>query len=285
MKLLIGGSPSKIFHLEDFSRALSKLEVETKVVIDNEVSDGFPSRKISNWFQTKIKFKKLIEDFKPDLILVDRQRHFAINAVNSKIKVIIYLRGDYWSEIKWAKETLYKSFPKNIAIKKWEQMAIEIFEKADAIAPICKYLEKKTKAKLPDKKTFVMYQGIDPSKWYPTKSNKLKHPSVGILQGAVIWGKAKEMLILKKVLQEMPDVTFYWAGDGPYRDKIISELGKFENNIWITHNVRNLIGKEDYLNVVKSDKTGKSIWVKYTKNLKSVVNYDIRTTHYSGVVE
>ena len=86
---MIGGLPSKIFHLEDFSRVLSELEVETKVVIDNEVSDGFPSRKISNWFQTKIKFKKLIEDFKPDLILVDRQRHFAINAVNSKIKVII----------------------------------------------------------------------------------------------------------------------------------------------------------------------------------------------------
>ena len=30
--------------------------------------------------------------------------------------------------------------------------------------------------------------------------------------------------VQKKVLQEMPDVTFYWAGDGPYREKITDEL-------------------------------------------------------------
>ena len=233
MKLLIGGSPSKIFHLEELANALTKLNVETKVVIDNEISDGFPSRKVFRWFNTNTRFKKLIENFKPDFILVDRQRHFAMDAVNSNVKVIIHLRGDYWSEIKWAKETLYKSFPKNIAIKKWEHMSEETFEKADAIVPICKYLEKKSKEKIPNKKLFVMYQGIDSSKWYPTKGQKLNHPCVGILQGAVIWGKAKEMLTLKKVLQEMPNVTFYWAGDGPYRDKILSELGKFENFKWL----------------------------------------------------
>ena len=55
-----------------------------------------------------------------------------------------------------AKETLYKSFPKNVAIKKWENMAEETFEKADTIVPICKYLEKKVIDKLPKKKTFVI---------------------------------------------------------------------------------------------------------------------------------
>lgn len=233
MRILIGGSPSKKFHLEELANALIKLDVETKVVIDNEISDGFPSRKISKWIHTKNRFKELIESFKPDFILVDRQRHFAVDAVNSNIKVIIHLRGDYWSEIEWAKETIYKSFPKNIAIKKWEEMADETFEKSDVIVPICKYLENKTREKIPNKRSFVMYQGIDSAKWFQTNNLKLKHPCVGILQGAVIWGKAKEMLVLKKVLQQMPNVTFYWAGDGPYRDRILSELGKFENFKWL----------------------------------------------------
>ena len=76
MKLLIGGSPSKIFHLEEFQKGLTKLNVECKLVIDTDICNGFPSRKISDWFQTQKKFDKLISDFKPDVVFVDRQLHF-----------------------------------------------------------------------------------------------------------------------------------------------------------------------------------------------------------------
>ena len=49
----------------------------------------------------------------------------------------------------------------------------------------------------------------------------LKHPCVGLLQRASWWGKTSEMLILKKVLEKMPDVSFYWAGDGPLRERVL----------------------------------------------------------------
>ena len=62
---------------------------------------------------------------------------------------------------------------------------------------------------------------------------KLKHPCVGLLQSAVIWEKTKEMLTITKVLKKMPEVNFYWAGDGPYRDKILPELEKFDNFHWL----------------------------------------------------
>ena len=61
----------------------------------------------------------------------------------------------------------------------------------------------------------------------------LKHPCVGILQGAVIWGKTQEMLILENVIKSLPEVTFYWAGDGPYRERILEKLEKFENFKWL----------------------------------------------------
>jgi len=233
MRLLIGGSPSKIFHLKEFEDALIKLGIECKLVIDTDISNGFPSRKISDWFQTQKKFDKLISDFKPDIILIDRQRHFAKSALKYKIPLIIHLRGNIWKEIEWAKETTYKSFFKKIALDVWISITKETFDKSFSIIPICKHLEKIVKENYPDKKTAVMYQGISPERWYPSKGMQLKHPCVGLLQGAVIWGKAQEMLILQKVLESMPNVMFYWVGDGPYRDKILPILEKYDNFKWL----------------------------------------------------
>jgi hypothetical protein len=104
MRLLIGGSPSKFFHLQEFTNALIKNGIDCKLVNDSEFSDGYPSRKISNWFSSKKKFKKLIDDFEPDIIFVDRLRHFALNASKMKIPTIIHLRGNYWKEIEMAKK-------------------------------------------------------------------------------------------------------------------------------------------------------------------------------------
>ena len=233
MKILIGGSTSKFFHLEEFKGNLERLGIETKLVVDSDIIDGFPSRKVKNWFHSKKKFKKIINDFKPDVILVDRQRHFAVESSKSKIPLIVHLRGDSWSEIKWAKNTLYNTIPKRIALNKWIKMSEETFQNSTLILPICKHLEKIVKENYPDKETAVMYQGITPERWYPQEGMKLKHPCVGLLQGAVIWGKAQEMLILEKVLKKMPDVTFYWVGDGPYQDKILPILEKYDNFKWL----------------------------------------------------
>ena len=99
MRLLIGGSTSKIFHLKEFVNALSDLGVDCKLVIDTDICRGFPSRKISDWFQTRRKFNKLISEFKPDIILVDRQRHFALAASKQSIPLAIHLRGNISKEM------------------------------------------------------------------------------------------------------------------------------------------------------------------------------------------
>jgi glycosyltransferase involved in cell wall biosynthesis len=233
LRLLIGGSTSKIFHLKEFANALTDLGVECKLVVDTDICRGFPSRKISDWFQTRKKFDQLIAEFKPDAILVDRQRHFALAASKHNIPLLIHLRGDIWKEMEWAKHTLYKSLPKRIALQTWISITRQTFQKSSLIIPICQHLEKIVKQNYPDKKTGIMYQGITATRWYPSEGMTLKHPCVGLLQGAVIWGKTQEMLILENVLKSMPDVTFYWAGDGPHREKILSVLGKYDNFKWL----------------------------------------------------
>lgn len=233
MKLLIGGSSSKFFHLKEFADALTKLGVETKLVIDSDVYDGFPSRKISNWFQTTARFNRLVDEFKPDAIFVDRQRHFCLAAAKTKLSIFMLVRGDFWSEIQWAKETLYKFPHKRLALSQWQKIGEKCFSQTSVILPICRYLEGIVKTHYPNKPTEVLYQGINPSRWYPVEPMDLRHPSVGLLQGAWIWGKVKEMLTLSKVLEAMPKVTFYWAGDGPYREDILEALKKYENFKWL----------------------------------------------------
>jgi len=233
MKLLIGGSSSKYFHLKEFSEYLTNKNIETLLVHDIDYVNGFPSRNYSQWFIPKNKIKELIQNFKPDLIFIDRPRHFALESVKQEIPTLVHLRGDFWSEIKWAKETKYKNFLKNIVIKKWEEMGNKIFENAKCVLPICKFLENKVHEKYPTKMTHVLYQGINSENWFVEKGMRLKHPCVGLVQSANIWGKTREMLILKNVLQKFPNVTFYWVGDGPYAKTINSELSKYENFKWL----------------------------------------------------
>lgn len=233
MKLLIAGFGLRYIHLKGFAETLTKYGIECKVVVDSEICDGFPSRKIRNWFQTRKKFNKLISEFKPDAVFIDRQRHFGIATLKAGIPLFVHLKGDYWKEMDMARKTLYKSFPKRIALNQWDKIAKECFENATVILPTCKHLDNELKDKYPHKNAEIFYQGITPSQWIPEKGMKLKHPCVGLLQGAVIWEKAKEMLTLKKVMEAMPNVTFYWAGDGPYREKILPKLQEHDNFHWL----------------------------------------------------
>jgi len=233
MRLLIGASSSKIFHLNEFAENLEKNNINCKVVFDSEYADGFPSRKIKSWFSSNKKFKKLIDDFGPDLIFVDRTRHFAIEALKTDIPLILHLRGNMWEEFLMARETLYKSKEKRIALNKWEEMGEECIQKSELILPICNHLSDITKEKYSKKKIETLYQGITPENWFQKKGMELKHPCVGILQSATIWEKTKEMKILPEVLEKMPDVHFYWAGDGVYKDEVLPLLEKYENFHWL----------------------------------------------------
>ena len=234
MKLLIGGSKSKLFHLHEFSRAISKYDVECKVVHDVEVYAGFPSKKISDWFQTRKKFNELVSEFKPDLVLIDNPHaYFGLAAIKANLPLVVHLRGDYWSEIKWSRETQYKTPHRRFALWYKNKIGEKCLEKSVAILPLSNYLKKVVGEHFPEKIIETMYQGINPSLWFPVELMELKHPCVGLLQDAIIWGKTEEMLILPKILEAMPEINFYWAGDGPFRNEILSKLNKFKNFHWL----------------------------------------------------
>ena len=234
MKLLIAyGSLGKLFHLKEFSDALEKQNIQVKLVKDTDYSRGFPSKRISDWFNGDKRFKELIKEFKPDAIFTDRQTHFALHSINSKIPTFILLRGHYGQEYLWAMKTLGNNLKTRSTIWFRNRISEQVFKNATAVLPICRYLDDVVKKRYPNQNTGVFLEGIDSERWFHTEKMELKHPCVGLVQDANWWGKTKEMLILEKVLEKMPDVNFYWVGDGQYRQRITDKLEEFENFKWL----------------------------------------------------
>jgi len=231
--LIAYGSLGKLFHLKEFSDALEKQNIQVKLVKDTDYSRGFPSKRISDWFNGDKRFKELIKEFKPDAIFTDRQTHFALHSINSKIPTFILLRGHYWQEYFWAMKTLGNNLKTRSTMWFRNRISEKVFKNATAVLPICKYLDDVVKKRYPNQNTGVFLEGINSEHWFHTEKMELKHPCVGLVQDANWWGKTKEMLILEKVLEKMPDVNFYWVGDGQYRQRITDKLEEFENFKWL----------------------------------------------------
>ena len=226
-------SVGKYFHLREFGETLKKYNVEYRLVNELDYVVGFPTKQLKKYFTTRNKIKKLIQDFKPDLVLIDRQGYFGLEILKMKIPLFVLLRGHYWSEIEYAKNTIYKNKIMQIIINLRKKIAEKVFAESTEILPICNYLKNIVKEYHPTQKSSVFIEGVDSTKWYKTKGMKLEHPCVGLLQDANWWRKTKEMLTLEKVIQSMPKVHFYWAGDGQYKDEILKVLNKFENFHWL----------------------------------------------------
>jgi len=219
--------------LKDFGDALRKFGVEYKLISESDFVVGFPTKSLRKYFSSKKKLDGLISEFKPDAVLIDRQSNFGLEIIKRKIPLFVLLRGHYWSEIEYAKDTIYKGKIMRKVIDARADVAEQVFAGSTEILPICNYLKNIVKEHHPTQKSSVFIEGVDDKKWYKTNGMNLKHPSVGMLQDANWWRKTKEMLTLERVIKAMPNTHFYWAGDGQYKEKILDALDKFENFHWL----------------------------------------------------
>jgi len=232
--LLIVGEKTRITHLKKFASELEKLHVKCMVVNDLEYIDKSTEINLLKKSQKNKKIKELLKNFKPNAVLLDRLSKFGQIIIKEQIPLLILLRGNYWEESSYVKEEISENFVKKMSFDKHQKIAEEIFSKAHIILPISKYLESIVLAKYPKKNIRLFHaDGRDSSEWFREKGMELKHPCVGLLQGANIWGKTKELAILPEILEKLPDVHFYWAGDGVYKDKVLPLLEKYENFHWL----------------------------------------------------
>ena len=221
-------SIGKFFHLKELGEALKRIGVDYKLVSEIDYISGFPSKDVKSWFSKK-KYYELINDYKPDVVFVDRQSHFGLETIKAGIPLFVYLRGHFWMEQEWAKKTIYKDPVMKTVVNLRTKIAERVLKECQGILMTGDYLENVIKEHIPDAKTFHFLEGLDTKRWHPEEGMKLNHPCVGMLHDANWWGKTKEMLTLEDVVRKLPEVHFYWAGDGQYKKQILDVLDKFEN--------------------------------------------------------
>tara|TARA_B110000014_G_scaffold262171_1_gene255556 strand:+ start:2143 stop:3219 length:1077 start_codon:yes stop_codon:yes gene_type:complete len=234
MKILIVGSESRNYHLSSFSDELNKLGVESKVIIDTEHIEKTLSLNFKSRNDKKKKILQILKKFNPDTVMLDRISSIGQIILDEKIPLLLLLRGNYWEETELAKKTNDKSNLKFLSFYKNQKLADKIFSQATLVLPISKYLKNEFKKRFPETNCEVLYaDGRKFSDWTHDKDEKISHPSVGLVQGFDIWGKTKELNTLQNVMKKLPNVTFYLAGDGLHKEKIIPKLEKFENFVWL----------------------------------------------------
>ena len=233
-KLLFAVDKSRFFHISQFAESLEKKGIKCKVIDDLDIYDSeFADKKYLRWLKKPKKLQSILDEFKPDAVFTERVSHLSSLILKFDFPLIIFLRGDYWSEVKWGKKTLDQKTNEQVEIWVKERVAENCFKRSTLILPICQYLEKIVKQRYPKNNIQLLYQGINSTDWFEKQNMELEHPCVGLVQGATIWEKTKELLILPKILERLPDVHFYWAGDGVYRDQVLPVLQKFKNFHWL----------------------------------------------------
>ena len=234
MKLLIVGNESRKYHLDHLCEELIKLNINVKVIIDTDFIEKTLSLNFREKFIKKKKKEELVKTFRPDIVLLDRISVIGEFFLKKKIPLFILLRGNFWEEVKWAKQTKNKSNLKSLSIYRNEKLADHIFSESKGILTISEYLKKEVMKRYPTKEVDVIYaDGRKISEWQINEDKNIHHPCVGLVQGLNIWGKTRELETLQDVMRKMSDVTFYLVGDGMYSDKIIPKLEKFDNFVWL----------------------------------------------------
>ena len=244
MKILIVGSKSRLVHLKHFSYELKKFGIESKVIIDIDFLEKSLSLNLKKKISTNKKLEILLSTFEPNIVLLDHISRLGKIFLDKKIPLFLLLRGNYWEELEWAKKTIYKSSLKFFSVLKNQKLAERIFKESSMILPLSKYLKNEVQMRYSKNKIEVLsVDGRNVSDWIQVENQKLTHPCIGLVQGFNIWGKTRELNTLQDVMRKLPNVTFYLAGDGIYRNEIIPKLKKFKNFVWM--------GNLEYPNEIK----------------------------------
>lgn len=229
------------YHFQNLISIIEKDGISCKLVDSQQyIPKFFDIRK----YKKQNEFKKLLVEYDPDLIILDGYNELVYSIIQKKIPFLFLVRGHVWKEEEWSKETINTTIKQKLAIKRKHKIMEKCFNEAAVIIPISNFLKDVIQNQVSNKKIEVVHiDARKPDLWTNKKGMELRHPCVGLLQGAGIWGKTKEMEILPKIVEKMPQVNFYWAGDGIYKNKILPQLSNFKNFKWL--------GNLEYPNQVK----------------------------------
>ena len=85
MKLLIAGDKTRFYHLNGFMNALQNNGIKCKLIYDKEYSNKFFDINIRNRLEKQKKIRSILDEFGPDVVLLDRLSGIATEIIKAKI--------------------------------------------------------------------------------------------------------------------------------------------------------------------------------------------------------
>ena len=160
------------------------------------------------------KLLKLIKRFNPYFVMTDSAHYIPDMAKLVNRRVLFHMRGA-WNESYWDR-TMYPSLFVRMYTHYFSKT--RSIEKVDILLPNSKWLQKRVEQHLPNHPTQVLYVGINAEKWVPSHNPtfNVKHPAVVGVFPFNKYPKVLGLLKFTRVIRKMPDVNFYFAGNGCY---------------------------------------------------------------------
>ena len=101
-KLLIVGNKNRFLHLKQFMVELEKIDIQTKLIYDLDYIDKFLELNFFKKNKKKRELENILNEFKQDVVLLDRISKIGEIIDRKNIPIWILLRGNWWEELEWA---------------------------------------------------------------------------------------------------------------------------------------------------------------------------------------
>lgn len=214
MRLLIVSTKERLAGYNEFSEALDSLGVEAICVHSLKFCSLFESKPLHRVPFPKL--AKLVKRFNPDFVMTDDLPNAIDMAKLANRRVLLHMRA-LWNE-SYKDGVMYPSLFARMYTYYIAARSTSILRKTDLILPNSKWLQKQVKQEFPDRPTQVLYVGINAEKWAPNTRApfRVKHPAVVGAFPLGVYPKVLGLLKFTRAIKKMPDVNFYFAGDGPY---------------------------------------------------------------------
>ena len=226
MRILILSSDERIADYSEFAKALSCFGAESLCASSSKYC--FLSKTGPLHVIPTPRFLKLVKSFNPDFLLTDQPFYVPQLAKLVGRRSLFHLRGNPWSEF-YVDAAMYPSFFDRMYTQYLAAIKDRSIKATHLVLPNSRWLEKQVKEHLQDCPTRVLYVGIDPRKWSPSGNLKgslkfnVKRPAlVGVFQFNQ-YEKISGLMKFIRVVRQMKDVNFYFAGTGPYLELVKQE--------------------------------------------------------------
>jgi len=225
------GIRSKLIVKQLLVKNLEERGIECKMVdqkryLGRRILKPFPILNASG----RKRFERLLDGFGPDAVLMDSPYTLGPVVAARKVPLLVYF-WDHWMNRRMAKKDggIMDRMTQYVRARMMDpclRSATVILAETGSISETIREHYPETRVE-----TFP-YSNVDSDYWRCQAGRSragLKHPCVGLLQHAELWSKTQEMSVLSGVIAGLPQVTFYWAGGGRYRDRILRQLSGLDN--------------------------------------------------------